>query len=76
MAEASDLPARPPVLWRPLSSPGMFYALAQEDVIVTGDIGCYSLGVMPPLAGWILSSAWVEELLWRMEWIKQANLKK
>ncbi len=27
----------------------MFYALAQEDVIVTGDIGCYSLGVMPPL---------------------------
>jgi indolepyruvate ferredoxin oxidoreductase alpha subunit len=28
---------------------GVFYALAQFDVIVTGDIGCYSLGVFPPL---------------------------
>jgi len=49
VAEASDLPARPPVLCAGCPHRGMFYALAQEDVIVTGDIGCYSLGVMPPL---------------------------
>ena len=28
---------------------GIFYALGKFDVVVTGDIGCYSLGVFPPL---------------------------
>ena len=28
---------------------GIFYALTKFDVIVTGDIGCYSLGVFAPL---------------------------
>jgi indolepyruvate ferredoxin oxidoreductase alpha subunit len=28
---------------------GIFYALGKFDVAVTGDIGCYSLGVFPPL---------------------------
>jgi indolepyruvate ferredoxin oxidoreductase alpha subunit len=28
---------------------GIFYALGKFDVTVTGDIGCYSLGVFPPL---------------------------
>jgi indolepyruvate ferredoxin oxidoreductase alpha subunit len=45
----SDLPARPPVLCPSCPHRGVFYALAQFDVVVTGDIGCYSLGVFPPL---------------------------
>jgi indolepyruvate ferredoxin oxidoreductase alpha subunit len=28
---------------------GVFYGLGKRDVVVTGDIGCYSLGVFPPL---------------------------
>ncbi|HOW67522.1 MAG TPA: indolepyruvate ferredoxin oxidoreductase subunit alpha [Candidatus Paceibacterota bacterium] len=45
----SDLPARPPVLCPGCPHRGIFYALTQFDVVVTGDIGCYSLGVFPPL---------------------------
>ena len=29
---------------------GIFFGLTKYDVIVTGDIGCYSLGVFPPLS--------------------------
>ncbi len=43
------LPARPPVFCPGCPHRGLFYALAQYDIIVTGDIGCYSLGVFPPL---------------------------
>jgi indolepyruvate ferredoxin oxidoreductase alpha subunit len=46
---AKDLPPRPPVLCPSCPHRGIFYALAQVDVVVTGDIGCYSLGVFPPL---------------------------
>ena len=49
VAEASDLPGRPPMLCAGCSHRGIFYALGKFDVIVTGDIGCYSLGVFPPL---------------------------
>ena len=48
-AVAADLPGRPPVLCPGCPHRGVFYALAQCDVVVTGDIGCYSLGVFPPL---------------------------
>lgn len=47
--ESKDLPTRPPVLCSGCPHRGIFYSLAQLDVIVTGDIGCYSLGVMKPL---------------------------
>jgi indolepyruvate ferredoxin oxidoreductase alpha subunit len=46
----ADLPARPPVLCPGCPHRGVFYALAQHDVVVTGDIGCYSLGVFKPLS--------------------------
>ena len=46
---ADYLPARPPVLCPSCPHRGIFYALTQFDVVVTGDIGCYSLGVLPPL---------------------------
>ena len=44
-----DLPARPPVLCPACPHRGIFFALGKFDVVVTGDIGCYSLGVFPPL---------------------------
>ncbi len=45
-----DLPGRPPILCAGCPHRGVFYALGKFDVIVTGDIGCYSLGVFPPLS--------------------------
>jgi indolepyruvate ferredoxin oxidoreductase alpha subunit len=47
--EAADLPARPPVLCPSCPHRGIFYALGKFDVVVTGDIGCYSLGAFAPL---------------------------
>lgn len=49
LPEAADLPGRPPVLCPGCPHRGIFYALGRHDVVVTGDIGCYSLGVFPPL---------------------------
>jgi indolepyruvate ferredoxin oxidoreductase alpha subunit len=48
-AAGKDLPARPPVLCPACPHRGIFAALGKFDVVVTGDIGCYSLGVFPPL---------------------------
>lgn len=45
-----DLPMRPPVLCPGCPHRGIFHALGKFDVVVTGDIGCYSLGVAPPLS--------------------------
>ena len=43
-------PPRPPVLCPGCTHRGVFYALTKyKDVAVTGDIGCYTLGMMPPL---------------------------
>ncbi len=47
--DISTLPARPPVLCPGCPHRGVFAALTKHDVVVTGDIGCYSLGVAPPL---------------------------
>jgi indolepyruvate ferredoxin oxidoreductase alpha subunit len=44
-----DIPARPPVLCPGCPHRGFFYVLRQLKAIVTGDIGCYTLGVLPPL---------------------------
>ncbi|MDW7710070.1 MAG: indolepyruvate ferredoxin oxidoreductase subunit alpha [Deferrisomatales bacterium] len=48
--EAQDLPGRPPVLCPGCPHRGVFHGLGKLDVVVTGDIGCYSLGVFPPLS--------------------------
>ena len=50
VAEAADLPGRPPILCPGCPHRGLFLALTKFDVIVSGDIGCYSLGVFPPLS--------------------------
>lgn len=50
IAEATDLPARPPMLCAGCPHRGLFLALSHFDVVTTGDIGCYSLGAFPPLS--------------------------
>ena len=43
-------PARPPVLCPGCPHRGIFYAVSKyKDIIATGDIGCYTLGMMAPL---------------------------
>jgi len=43
-----SLPKRPPVFCPGCPNRGLFYALSRIDCAVSGDIGCYSLGVFPP----------------------------
>ena len=43
------LPPRPPVLCPGCMHRGVFYTLRQLGAIVSGDIGCYTLGALPPL---------------------------
>ena len=44
-----SLPPRPPVLCPGCPHRSTFYALKKFKPVVTGDIGCYSLAVFPPL---------------------------
>ncbi|MDI6739585.1 MAG: indolepyruvate ferredoxin oxidoreductase subunit alpha [Candidatus Edwardsbacteria bacterium] len=44
-----SVPNRPPVLCPGCPHRGVFYALSKLKLTVTGDIGCYTLGMMEPL---------------------------
>jgi indolepyruvate ferredoxin oxidoreductase, alpha subunit len=44
-----ELPPRPPVLCAGCSHRSVFYILKKLKVAVMGDIGCYTLAVLPPL---------------------------
>ncbi len=44
-----EIPSRPPVMCAGCPHRGVFYTLAKNKCMVYGDIGCYTLGVMPPL---------------------------
>lgn len=44
-----EIPGRPPVLCAGCPHRGLFYALKKLNVMVSGDIGCYTLGAMQPL---------------------------
>jgi len=52
-APLPELPLRPPVLCAGCPHRASFFAFKEaakgKDVIFTGDIGCYTLGAMPPL---------------------------
>jgi indolepyruvate ferredoxin oxidoreductase alpha subunit len=45
-----EAPPRPPVLCPGCPHRGIFFGLGRHDVVITGDIGCYSLGALPPLS--------------------------
>lgn len=46
---AAQAPARPPVLCAGCPHRGVFYVLSKLKLHVLGDIGCYTLGAVPPL---------------------------
>jgi len=48
--DTSGLPVRPPVLCPGCPHRPVFTVLRKLKLPVTGDIGCYTLGVMPPLS--------------------------
>lgn len=43
------IPGRPPVMCAGCPHRGIFYLLQKENCMVYGDIGCYTLGAVPPL---------------------------
>lgn len=45
----AQVPARPPVLCAGCPHRGVFYVLSKLKLNVLGDIGCYTLGAVPPL---------------------------
>lgn len=48
--EQIPIPNRPPVLCSGCPHRGIFYEISKiKNAIITGDIGCYTLGMMPPL---------------------------
>ncbi len=46
---ADAIPARPPVMCAGCPHRGLFYTLAKNKITALGDIGCYTLGAVPPL---------------------------
>ena len=46
----ANLPTRPPNMCPGCPHRGVFFALNRLKAYVTGDIGCYTLGFMPPLS--------------------------
>lgn len=44
-----EIPDRPPVLCPGCPERGVFYVINKLKLIATGDIGCYTLGALPPL---------------------------
>ncbi len=47
---AVDLPPRPPNMCPGCPHRGIFFTLSRMKVFVSGDIGCYTLGFLPPLS--------------------------
>ncbi len=45
-----NIPQRPPVMCAGCPHRGLFYTLAKNKITVLGDIGCYTLGAVPPLS--------------------------
>jgi indolepyruvate ferredoxin oxidoreductase alpha subunit len=45
---AEDIPNRPPVMCPGCPHRGMFYVMKKLKLNVCGDIGCYTLGALPP----------------------------
>jgi len=46
----AQIPARPPVMCAGCPHRGLFYTLKKLNLTVLGDIGCYTLGAVAPLA--------------------------
>ncbi|MDK2800532.1 MAG: indolepyruvate ferredoxin oxidoreductase, alpha subunit [Clostridiales bacterium] len=44
-----NIPIRPPVMCPGCPHRGVYYVLKKLKIVVSGDIGCYTLGALPPL---------------------------
>lgn len=49
--EPGTLPQRPPVMCPGCPHRGVYYVLRKLKIAAAGDIGCYTLGALPPLQG-------------------------
>ena len=47
---SENVPVRPPVMCAGCPHRGVFYALSKNKIMVSGDIGCYTLGAGAPLS--------------------------
>jgi indolepyruvate ferredoxin oxidoreductase alpha subunit len=47
--EKGELPPRPPILCPGCPHRGVFHVMKRFDLVVSGDIGCYTLAFLPPL---------------------------
>lgn len=50
IALEENIPGRPPVMCAGCPHRGLFYSLKKRNCTVLGDIGCYTLGAVPPLS--------------------------
>ena len=50
-ADPGALPMRPPVMCPGCPHRAVYYVLNKLGIVATGDIGCYTLGALPPLQG-------------------------
>ena len=50
LASLENLPVRPPILCPGCPHRGLFFTLQKLGLTVFGDIGCYTLGSLPPLS--------------------------
>ena len=50
VASDDQIPVRPPVMCAGCPHRGLFYVLSKKKITVLGDIGCYTLGMAPPLS--------------------------
>ncbi|MEX1306936.1 MAG: indolepyruvate ferredoxin oxidoreductase subunit alpha [Eubacteriales bacterium] len=50
IAPEAGLPIRPPIMCPGCPHRGAYYIMKKMKLTVTGDIGCYTLGALPPLA--------------------------
>ncbi|MCQ2460015.1 MAG: indolepyruvate ferredoxin oxidoreductase subunit alpha [Ruminococcus sp.] len=48
-ALSEEVPMRPPVMCAGCPHRGLFYCLSKNNITVSGDIGCYTLGAVAPL---------------------------
>ncbi len=51
ITDMGALPQRPPVMCPGCPHRGVYYVIKKLGVVATGDIGCYTLGALPPLVG-------------------------
>lgn len=51
ISKPKELPQRPPVMCPGCPHRGVYYTLNKLKIHASGDIGCYTLGALPPLLG-------------------------